>query len=986
MSRNLHLSVVLSLIASSLFAVEGPKDDRSVTFIKDPRRLPDREWQEELRERPVWQDFLNTHGTWWVEFHEGTRLPHRAYGRPITTNGTDAEDRARNFLLNELGGFALPLADLELLAVHPTARHTYVHFTQRHQGVRVLFAHGMVKLDHLDRVIAFGTDLFAGIDIPLTPAISPSAAMASATVGLAGIQSVEYNGEVGILPVPVFRGVEHRLVMEVTVLTREAEVPGRWLCWVDANTGELLYRQDLVVRHDPPPAAGAEIQLNGTVFTDNPFVPAVTMPMSHARVNVNGTNMNLDDGGYLNTGVTGPVNATISLQGPWGNVRTGGNTPSFTTTLQEGPNTVSFNGNANSRERSAYYHVNVVHDHMKQWLPSFTGMDFSLPTNVDVAGNCNAFYDGSSINFYQAGNDCQSYAEVGEVVYHEYGHGINDKFYQSLGSSFINGAMNEGYADVWALTITQDPVLAEGSSLSDPDRFIRRYDQNRKVYPMDLVGQVHADGEIIAGAWWDTYLLLGNDLNTTMSLFVAAFPGLQAYTPNGNEGQAYRDVLLDVLQADDDDGDITNGTPHVLQIIEGFALHGITLLSNAQLVHAALLDAPKDEPIDMEAQVVLDFGFYPYLQDVSLFYRVNGDPAWNTLGMTNTGGNTYGTSIPEQPAGTVVAYYMAVRDVFGQLSAVTPRGAALDDPSLPNFILVGFQLEKTEDGDLRNELGDWYPGLPSDNATTGQWEFTIPLGSFGTPGDPSTMVQPDHQHTPGGEFCFVTGNATSITSPLGENDVDGGTTTLLSDPIDMSGYANPAITYWRWYVNNPPSGANPNADWWQVYISNNNGATWVPVEDSKTSDRSWRRMAFRVQDHVTPTATMRIKFHASDSIRPGQNLDGGSLVEAAVDDIQLWDLATGGIGMDEIDAASLWSVYPDPASDELFVEHAGDVPWIVRFSVIDAAGRVLMQRQGDVVSRTGREVLDVRALPPGGYVLRIEGAGSLVNRRFQVLR
>jgi hypothetical protein len=32
---------------------------------------------------------------------------------------------------------------------------------------------------------------------------------------------------------------------------------------------------------------------------------------------------------------------------------------------------------------------------------------------------------------------------------------------------------------------------------------VRRYDENIKVYPQDLTGEVHDNGEIIAGAWWD---------------------------------------------------------------------------------------------------------------------------------------------------------------------------------------------------------------------------------------------------------------------------------------------------------------------------------------------------------------------------------------------------------------------------------------------------------------------------------------------------
>lgn len=75
-----------------------------------------------------------------------------------------------------------------------------------------------------------------------------------------------------------------------------------------------------------------------------------------------------------------------------------------------------------------------------------------------------------------------------------------------------------------------------------------------------------------------TPMLLGSDINLTMTLFAEAFPGLQATAVNGNEGQAFRDVLLDVLQADDTDGDLTNGvsTPRVSWRLS--LIHGITLL------------------------------------------------------------------------------------------------------------------------------------------------------------------------------------------------------------------------------------------------------------------------------------------------------------------------------------------------------------------------------------------------------------------------
>ncbi|MCB0810230.1 MAG: hypothetical protein KDB96_13205, partial [Flavobacteriales bacterium] len=897
--------------------------------------------------------------------------------------GATPEDRATNFLQTELSGFPLPVEGLELKAVQETSKYTYVRYGQRHAGLEVLFGQFMVKLDQQGRVVGFGADVYRDIDLGTTPAIGAGDAAAAAQAGLSGIVDTEVDSDLRVLPVPVYRGAEHHLVYQVTVHTQEAEQPGRYLCWVDANDGELLYRQNFVVNHAPPPV-NAEVSLTGNVYEDNPYVPAVNRPMTHAEVIVNGQTFHTDEQGLVNTGIVGPVTGTFRLEGLWSSVRTGGVTPTFTLNLQDGANGVTWDNNANIRERSAYFHVNIVHDHVNFWLPSFTGMDFTLPTNVDVGGNCNAFYDGSSINFYAEGNDCQSYAQIAEVVYHEYGHGINDNYYQDNGSFFINGAMNEGYADIWALSITEDPVLAEGSSLSDPNDYIRRYDQDPKVYPQDLVGQVHADGEIICGAWWDYYVLLGNDMDAMMTLFSETFAGLQANSPNGSEGQVYRDVLIDALQADDNDGDITNGTPNGGLIVEAFALHGITLISNAELDHAPIEATVENQDLVISAELQLTFPFTNYVSQVVMSYAINDGATWTTVPMSNTGGNTWEATIPGQPQGTVVAYWMGVEDIFQQLSGVVPIGAAEDDPNLPFYTLVGYALQATEDGDNNSELGNFLLGLPTDNATTGEWTLTIPIGSFGTPGDPSTIVQTDEQHTPGGELCFVTGNASGPSAPLGENDVDGGTTTLLFDNIDLSGYVNPTITYWRWYVNNPPSGANPNADWWQVYLSDDNGQTWVPVEDTRTSDRSWRRKAFRVQDYVSIGGTVQMKFHASDSLRPGQNLDGGSLIEAALDDVQLWD-NVGNVGIEELEQA-ITAVYPDPADQLLNVRLDLPEARTITVRVTDLGGREVLRKAWGNLSGEQLRTLNVGGLANGSYVLQLLWEGGRSEARFQVVR
>ena len=193
-----------------------------------------------------------------------------------------------------------------------------------------------------------------------------------------------------------------------------------------------------------------------------------------------------------------------------------------------------------------------------------------------------------------------------------------------------------------------------------------------------------------------------------------------------------------------------------------------------------------------------------------------------------------------------------------------------------------------EEEDFDFNFGFWQTSDPSDNASTGMWEIGSPIGSFSDPSDPSTIVQTDSDHTQGGSICAFTGNSSSILDGIGANDVDDGHTTLYSPFYDLTQYNNPAFSYWRWYTNSPPSGANPGADWWQVLISDD-GINWHYVENNLSSEINWRRFAFRASDYVNLTNQVQLKFIASDSLRPGQYLDGGSLVEAAVDDLYLYE-------------------------------------------------------------------------------------------------
>jgi len=165
----------------------------------------------------------------------------------------------------------------------------------------------------------------------------------------------------------------------------------------------------------------------------------------------------------------------------------------------------------------------------------------------------------------------------------------------------------------------------------------------------------------------------------------------------------------------------------------------------------------------------------------------------------------------------------------------------------------------------------WTAGAPGDTATTGQWQLANPQ---------ATAAQPEDDHSDPGTNCWITG--ASAGTSIGSFDVDNGFTTLTSPTLDASAASADGIdailTYYRWYSND--QGASPNADTMTVEISNNNGSTWTTLELVSENLNRWERREFNIGDFVTPTATVRVRFIASD-------LGDGSIVEAGVDDFTL---------------------------------------------------------------------------------------------------
>lgn len=166
-----------------------------------------------------------------------------------------------------------------------------------------------------------------------------------------------------------------------------------------------------------------------------------------------------------------------------------------------------------------YHHVTSTQRYIQSL--GFTGVN-NEPQDFTTTGlkADNSFYSPSqdSMTFGTGGVDD---AEDAEIIWHEYGHAIQDAQVPNFGSSAEAGAIGEGFSDYWAYTnsipVSTDSAKFPLACVGDWDAVsydsvkptcLRTVD-GTKHYPEDVEGEVHADGEIWSRALFDLHGALG---------------------------------------------------------------------------------------------------------------------------------------------------------------------------------------------------------------------------------------------------------------------------------------------------------------------------------------------------------------------------------------------------------------------------------------------------------------------------------------------
>lgn len=165
--------------------------------------------------------------------------------------------------------------------------------------------------------------------------------------------------------------------------------------------------------------------------------------------------------------------------------------------------------NTHFDEVNMYNYMNTIHDYYKNVL-GHTKLDKPLKAIVHLGDNYdNAYFSPWQQSFaFGDGNRFNDLAKEASVAYHEYSHAVLSSI-TNLAYSAESGAINEGQADYFACTVTNDPKLGEYVCNKMGKPFLRNVENNLH-YPEDIHGEVHADGKIWGAVLWDIRKAIGS--------------------------------------------------------------------------------------------------------------------------------------------------------------------------------------------------------------------------------------------------------------------------------------------------------------------------------------------------------------------------------------------------------------------------------------------------------------------------------------------
>ena len=793
-------------------------------------------------------------------FREGDSIS-RIYGVPFST-GTSAVDSAQSFMTahpNTLGGGIATYA-LEGEQDVMNGKFTAVYFKQVINGVPVdlggvtLLVRNesgyptVLAVNSSELVTSLGTKPLLTEEMALE-----KVAKLNARLKLFTSPSLTIHGGEG----------SPRLAWQVEAKSPSLSQPENFKVFVDALTGEVLEWRDQV--HYVDVTGSVKGFATPGLAPDQANNPAVLTNLFGARTTIAGvstTHTNSAGNFTLSNPGSGAVTVGSTLEGQWVKVNNSSGTAMAFSNLVTPPGPVNFVYNPTpavqqTSQVNGLIHTTIVHDFVKSISATYPGVDIQMPCNVNVAGQANAYYSGNTINFYNAGggypNMCYS-----TVVYHEYGHHI------VAVAGTQQGGYGEGMGDVTSILLTGSNQL--GLDFAGQGAGPLRNAINTISYPCSL--PIHTQGQIMSGSFWNALQALIASEGSVNAMSILRPLWLNSILLN--PPYISRAITVDVLTLDDNDANLNNGTPHYEEIAAGFDAKGMTAPAVNRLNMTAVtlppqIVAPTTSVLAPKAKLSFEVSLTNNLETVNpsavrLRYAI-GTGGYATATMTAAGGNRYRASLPTPASGQSMRYFVEATTQQGNYFA-GPVGTSTNFKSL----VVGKKVSTIFSDTFQTDLG--WTFAASTSLTTGAFERGDPNGSVFE----SQASNPENDSADAGTFCLFTDQG-DVGAAAGTADVDGGPAYAYSPTINMSG-GNAILEFSLWFFN------NIGDDCVNVWISNNNGSTYIPIfgQIRTATSNTWNRHSIVLGNHIALTNQMKIRVTTFDTAT-------GSITEAAIDDV-----------------------------------------------------------------------------------------------------
>jgi len=543
---------------------------------------------------------------------------------------------ARDFLADHPGMFGLSrnqILEMKLKNEDNDLGTTFLNYEQMIDGVAVFQGQVQVAVNAKGQVISINEgQVIPDAGINTNPRLSESEGMQRAFL-LAGRQAPasfemmedrSAKGERAVYRNPLGESRENILsemrIMRVgprAVLAWHSYVdvgPSEWYeLLIDANTGALLYRNNLY----KDVAQGTVFKVNGLgVRTLESFVGDTVINTAAGWMGASTVTTGNNVDAYLDTNADNQPDAITAAGIQNGRAFSSIQDFTFPFTLDVDPRTQRAAEVAN-----LFYFNNIMHDfsyglgftesagnfQTNNFGRGGTGNDSVRAEAQDGSGTNNANFgtppEGSrprmQMFIFTRGTtalaDDRGSGMDGDVVLHEYGHGISNRLVggpantSCLGGTQA-GAMGEGWSDYWASTFYGNGVVGEFVT-NNLTRGIRRAAYTVPADPVhdsyaDLgVGgfQVHRDGEVWAATLWDLRQTLGAAIADRLVLQGMKFTPCSPSFLNARDG---------ILMADQN----LNGGANRCAIWQVFARHGmgVSAQGNNGTTHVAATDVPQD--------------------------------------------------------------------------------------------------------------------------------------------------------------------------------------------------------------------------------------------------------------------------------------------------------------------------------------------------------------------------------------------------------